>query len=79
MKSSEKDQAFHWIWILLVLDGILFILCILMGAVNIPLTELPAVLKGTGNAKFETILVHVRLPRAIACTLAGSGLALAGR
>ncbi len=78
MKSSGKDQAFHWIWILLALDGILFVICILMGAVNIPLMELSAVLRGSGNVKYGTILVHVRLPRTAACALAGSGLALAG-
>ena len=74
----NRNRAVKWIVLLLVLNVVLLLVCVLTGAVNIAPTEMFAVLKGMGKTEYEKILIHVRIPRVIACVLAGSGLAVTG-
>lgn len=63
--------------------GILFLivafLSLTLGAVSISLQELiDAVFKGASSSVAGSIFYYVRLPRTIACMLAGAGLSLSG-
>jgi iron complex transport system permease protein len=58
----------------------LFLLDIALGSVNIPLLQIPKILFG-GDAENEiwnNIILHFRLPRAIAAVLVGAALGLSG-
>lgn len=73
---------------LLILSPILFLIYLSFGAISLPIGEVASVLKLALLSDSETarelyprtsaILLHIRLPRAIAALLAGSALALAG-
>jgi iron complex transport system permease protein len=58
----------------------LFILSLLIGPTRVPLWEALKVLAGSGEQDllYYSIIVHIRLPRAIAAVAAGAGLAIAG-
>lgn len=75
MKSNHIRKL---ISILFLIDILLFFACILIGAVNIPLADVFAILKGEGKTEYSNILIYVRIPRVAACALTGSGLAVAG-
>ena len=56
------------------------LLSISLGSVAIPIDEIIAVLLGNNSSKssWSTIILHFRLPKAIAAMLVGSGLSIAG-
>ncbi len=58
---------------------VLFLLDVALGSVNIPLSEvLASFLGSSGNEAFSSIILKIRLPRAITAILAGSALSVAG-
>ncbi len=73
---------------LLICSPVMFVLYLALGAIELPITEVITVLKLTvlGNTaeardlfpKTTAILLHIRLPRAMAAMLAGGALAMAG-
>jgi iron complex transport system permease protein len=58
----------------------MFLLGLIIGSVNIPLSEVVTILLGGEPARdsWATIVLNFRLPKAITAVLAGSGLAVAG-
>lgn len=52
--------------------------CILVGAVGVSFADVVAVLCGRDAGTAGNIILYVRLPRVIACGLAGAGLAVSG-
>jgi len=58
----------------------LFILSLLIGPTGVPMWETLKILAGSGEQDllYHSIIVHIRLPRAIAAVAAGAGLAIAG-
>jgi iron complex transport system permease protein len=58
--------------------GVLLVVSISVGAVGIPLREVVAALVGSGNTRWEIIIVNIRLPQALAAIVAGAGLSVAG-
>ncbi|MDO5415574.1 MAG: iron ABC transporter permease [Lachnospiraceae bacterium] len=64
--------------LLAFLTAAAFLLCIGAGAVAITPADMLELFMGGGKASFRNILLHVRIPRVIACGLAGAGLASAG-
>ncbi|EFI35447.1 transport system permease protein [Desulfonatronospira thiodismutans ASO3-1] len=64
---------------LAVLGVLFFILAISKGAVYIPASDVLRILLGQGEeSRFQTIVLNIRLPHALAAFLAGAGLAAAG-
>lgn len=63
---------------MLLLFAVTFILCICVGAVSVSFKEMLAVFIGQGEKNHRSILLYIRLPRVLACALAGSGLAVSG-
>lgn len=58
---------------------VLFLLDVALGSVNIPLSEvLASFLGNSDNEAFSSIILKIRLPRAITAILAGSALSVAG-
>lgn len=56
-----------------------FVISLCLGAVAVPPAETVAALFGFGSdPRWERIIVHIRLPQALAALLAGTGLSLAG-
>ena len=53
-------------------------MALLLGSVDIPLTQVLATLVGAGDALTHSILFELRLPRALAAFACGALLALAG-
>ncbi|MDR1698300.1 MAG: iron ABC transporter permease [Prevotellaceae bacterium] len=66
------------LWLLLaVLFALVFVLDILLGSIDIPLSEFRAVLSGEESI-YTDIIKDLRLPKAITAVLAGSALSVAG-
>jgi iron complex transport system permease protein len=79
--SLVIKRDFSWKMIILMIIGliVLFMLDIALGSVTIPLSEVWASLLGTSdNDAFSSIVLKIRLPRAITAILAGSALSVAG-
>ena len=81
--SAVRSRASWRRWALLALGVALpcvFVLCLLVGSVTIPLEEIFTILRGgePSRASWTTIVLNFRLPKAITALLAGSGLAVAG-
>jgi iron complex transport system permease protein len=79
--SLVVKRDFSWKMIILMIIGliVLFMLDIALGSVTIPLSEVWASLLGTSdNEAFSSIILKIRLPRAITAILAGSALSVAG-
>src|SRR5690606_16112597 len=78
MQSSRSHKIS--LLALLLLLGIVGILNISLGSVNIPFGEVMAVLFGgeLNNESWRYIILEYRLPKAITSILAGSGLAVSG-
>ncbi|MFO0946469.1 MAG: iron ABC transporter permease [Planctomycetota bacterium] len=66
--------------VLVAAIGVIFLLTVATGSVNIPLDDVAAVLLGNEASKrtWTTILWDIRLPKAITALLAGSALAVSG-
>lgn len=76
MKRSRYCAAFL---ALIVLVLIFLALNVCVGSVNIPLSEIPKILSGTGADEiFTDIVMDIRFPRAMAAAILGGGLALSG-
>lgn len=69
-------------WIIFLLLAATFVLSITVGAVNIPLERLAAILTGRAgdaeNATFAAILLKIRLPHAVLILLTGAALSGSG-
>lgn len=74
----NRGHTRRLILLLLLMDAVLCLISITTGAVTISLSDMLNVFVGTGKPEYETILIHVRIPRVVACALTGSGLAVAG-
>lgn len=61
-----------------MLCGLVFLLCIGLGAVNIPVSRIVDILILGQKSPEQRILLYVRIPRAFAAVLAGMGLAVSG-
>jgi iron complex transport system permease protein len=64
--------------LLLALAAATTLLAIAIGAAGVPLRDVVSVLAGGGDAAARTIVLELRLPRALLALLAGGGLALSG-
>lgn len=67
-----------WFLIVIVLFLLSIILSLCLGSVNIGISELLLAITGNSNSFANNILWYVRIPRTIACLLAGAGLSVAG-
>lgn len=73
------NRKFFFIVLLFVLGLILFIAALSLGAVNIPVgTAIKTLFGDETNPGAENIIFNIRLPHAIAATVAGGGLAISG-
>ena len=74
--DKSKQWMFGAVATVFVVAAILSICC---GVVNLTIVQLvKAVLEGAGNSFAGNIFWYVRLPRTMACVLAGAGLAVSG-
>lgn len=64
--------------LLAVLCAVLFVVDIAVGSVAIPLSEVVSALLGGGSAEVRSIVVDIRLVRAIVAVLAGMALSISG-
>ena len=64
--------------LLAVLCAVLFVVDIAVGSVAIPLSEVVSALLGRGSAEVRSIVVDIRLVRAIVAVLAGMALSISG-
>jgi iron complex transport system permease protein len=64
--------------LLLALAAATTLLAIAIGAAGVPLRDVVSVLAGGGDDAARTIVLELRLPRALLALLAGGGLALSG-
>lgn len=74
----KRNHVGKFIFISFLINILLFLVCIAIGAVNIPPADMLDILMGGGKTEYSNILIYVRIPRVAACALAGSGLAVAG-
>jgi len=64
--------------LLIVLCTVLFVVDIAVGSVAIPLSEVVSALFGNGSAEVRSIIVDIRLVRAVVAVLAGVALSVSG-
>ena len=64
--------------LLIVLCAVLFVVDIAVGSVAIPLSEVVVALFGGGSAEVRSIIVDIRLVRAVVAVLAGVALSVSG-
>lgn len=64
--------------LLAVLCAVLFVVDIAVGSVAIPLSEVVSALFGGGSAEVRSIVIDIRLVRAVVAVLAGAALAVSG-
>ena len=64
--------------LLAALCAVLFVVDIAVGSVAIPLSEVVAALCGNGASEVRSIVIDIRLVRAIVAVLAGASLAISG-
>ncbi len=64
--------------LLAVLCAVLFVVDIAVGSVAIPLSEVVSALFGNGSAEVRSIVLDIRLVRAIVAVLAGAALSVSG-
>ncbi len=64
--------------LLAVLCAVLFVVDIAVGSVAIPLSEVVSALFGRGSAEVRSIIIDIRLVRAIVAVLAGAALSVSG-
>ena len=64
--------------LLAVLCAVLFVVDIAVGSVAIPLSEVVSALLGGGSAEVRSIVLDIRLVRAIVAVLAGAALSVSG-
>ena len=64
--------------LLAVLCAVLFVVDIAVGSVAIPLSEVVSALFGNGSAEVRSIIIDIRLVRAIVAVLAGAALSVSG-
>lgn len=62
----------------LVLLFVTFLYAVATGPVHIPVTDVVAILLGSGAGTRRTIIWQIRIPQALAAVVAGAGLAVAG-
>lgn len=78
MKKRQGRYTAAFI-ILLALVVLFLVLNVCIGSVNIPVSEIPKILFGTGADQVYTdIVTGIRFPRALAVAILGGGLALSG-
>ena len=78
--SSTRSPNRRWLALLLAAVGLLLLLAsILLGAAPLPLPEVVRTLLGQApDTSTYNIVFFARLPRSLACVLAGTALAVAG-
>ncbi len=64
--------------LLIVLCAVLFVVDIAVGSVAIPLSEVVSVLLGGGSEEVRSIIIDIRLVRAVVAVLAGAALSVSG-
>jgi len=78
----RMNIGIRWLPISLMAVGLiaLFLLVLMMGSVKIPLSEIITVLIGgeASKSSWTTIILQVRLPKAITAVLAGAALGISG-
>lgn len=80
-RGRQKLNKHLFLLVLLaILALIVFLLNVSAGSVNIPLRNVVEVLLGHGNAKntYQSIIMNIRLPRALATLVGGACLAVSG-
>ena len=75
MKNSRSTTLFV---LLALLTAILFVVNIAIGSVNIPLAEIWGVVTGEAAADIRSIVIDIRLIRAVVALLAGVALSVSG-
>jgi iron complex transport system permease protein len=67
------------LWILLsVLFIVIFVFDILLGSIDIPLSEFCSLVMGGGDSDYGDIIRNLRLPKALTAVLAGASLSVSG-
>ena len=64
--------------LLTALCAVLFVVDLAVGSVDIPISKVIAALCGNGSEVMQTIVIDIRLARAIMAVLAGAALAVSG-
>ena len=64
--------------LLAVLCAVLFVVDIAVGSLAIPFGEVVQILLGGGSAEFRSIVLDIRLVRAVVALLAGMALSVSG-
>lgn len=77
-ESSRRESFAIPLAVLTLLLGLALCASIALGAAGIPLAEIGHTLLGGGDETTRTIVLGLRLPRAILAALVGAGLALSG-
>lgn len=75
MEGKNSSAAYL---VLAVLAGVLLVLNLGIGSVNIPLREVLSVLAGKDGGVSRDIILDIRFPRALAAAVLGGALALSG-
>lgn len=80
MKKDKQTNFIIFLLVLLVVGVILFVLDIFLGSVNIPIKSILNILifNNTEKESWELIILHSRLPKAIAAILCGAALSVSG-
>jgi iron complex transport system permease protein len=66
------------LFVLTVVCGVALIIALATGGAGVPLRDVIAALTGAGDATTRTIVLELRLPRAVLAIVAGGALAVAG-
>lgn len=81
MTASLPVQRTFLFWPILGLIGLtvlVFVCAVFLGVVDVPATDVAAVLSGRGSQEARSIILDIRLPRIVAGILAGIHFAVAG-
>lgn len=78
--KQRKNKQLLLVMLLLLLTIMVFLISISVGSVNISLKEVVRILTGQGieNNTYSSIVMNIRLPRALATVVGGSCLAVSG-
>jgi len=80
--NSKQPGGVRPLYFFLLIAGVvgLFLLNIMLGSVDIPLSDILHVLTGAGatHEAWQKIIINIRIPRAITAILAGSALSIGG-
>ena len=80
MQRVKSNSLYIFLVVLTILGFALFLVDIFLGSVNIPIKSIANILFFNGQEKesWELIILHSRLPKALAAILCGAALSVSG-